>query len=234
MAKCRALVAGVSKRPMQRRSGSTPWPRDFARLIAGAFMGAVACSTASGGRPPPNAAELSARADLEETTASSASPDEAGALREAAAEHRNAARSLIARAESACAGLNEDERAHPPFMSSLAADDVRPATGEKRLLKSYVQELRGAELIVRATPGMTKQWLARQVRCHLAWYDVVGPWGHETFDDPFLVGSPEITFDELETGFVIRIRGRDKAEGEDILRRAMRAAVPSGLPPPLR
>jgi hypothetical protein len=179
---------------------------------------------------PPSAAELNARADIEGANASSAPPGDAEALRGIAAVHRRAAKVLLDREESICVGLPEADRAHPPFLSWAALDGVRPVMGERRLVKSSVQEVRGAQLIVRATAGMTRQWLARQVRCHIAWHDVVGPRAPDGLDDPFMVGAPEISFDEAETGFIIRVQGTDKAEGEEILRRALRLVSPGDTP----
>jgi hypothetical protein len=74
---------------------------------------------------------------------------------------------------------------------------------------------------------MTEQWVARVVRCHIAWHEVVGPHTADALEDPFLVGTPEITFGEVETGFVVRIAGVDKTDGKEILRRALLLAGPS-------
>lgn len=201
--------------------------------LLGVSLCAAACLSASGARPPPSAAELNARADIEEATASTAPSDDAKSLRESAAAHRRAAGALLEREAEVCAGVAEADRAHPPFLLPVAIDAVRPAMGERRLVKSFVKELRGAELTIRATAGLTKQWLAREVRCHLAWHDVVGRRAHEPFEDPFLVGTPMVSFDEVEMGFVIRIVGNDKAEGSEILRRAWLVATSSAPPLPV-
>jgi hypothetical protein len=187
---------------------------------------AGACSMGAGARPAPSAAELNARADIEETRAASAPPNEAQALRGAAAEHRSAARTILDRQAWLCADVPEAEREHPSFLGPSGIEGVRPAMGERRFIKTTVPELRGAELTIRATAVMTKQWVARLVRCHVAWHDAVGPRAPEALEEPFFVGAPDLSFSEAETGFVIRIRGSDKAEGEEILRRARRLALP--------
>jgi hypothetical protein len=121
-----------------------------------------------------------------------------------------------------CAGVPEAERAHPSVLQPPELEDVRGATGERRLIKMTVQELRGADLLVRASPGLTKQWIARVVRCHVAYSDLSTAAGGEASPDPLLVDQAELSFDETETGFLIRIRGSSKAEGEEILARAQR------------
>jgi len=94
---------------------------------------------------------------------------------------------------------------------------VRPLVGEHRYIKFTEPELRGAEIAVRSSPGMTKQWLSRVLRCHAAQEGAA----NASSSDPFVVGgSPEVAVVESDTGFVVRVAGHDKAEGVEILRRA--------------
>jgi hypothetical protein len=94
------------------------------------------------------------------------------------------------------------------------------------MIKSYVQELRGAELFVRPTPGISRQWIARVLQCHVAFHDIAGPSLAETSPDPLVVDEAKFTVDETETAFVIRIKGSNKAEGQEILARAQRLVSP--------
>jgi hypothetical protein len=121
-----------------------------------------------------------------------------------------------------CSGVPEAERQRPPFLQPSVIEGVRPFIGERRYIKFTEPELHGAEILVRAAPGVTKQWVARAIRCHVAWHDVGGLAARDGFEDPLIVGRPDLSFTETETGFVIRIAGHDKAEGEEILRRAQR------------
>ena len=117
-----------------------------------------------------------------------------------------------------CAGVPDGEREHPSVLRPPELEGVREAMGERRLIKTSIQELRGAELVVRASPGMTKQWMARVLRCHIAYRDQTpAAMPAETFPDPLMVDRAEVTFDETETGFLIRIRGANKTEGKEIL-----------------
>ena len=191
-----------------------------AASLALALLSLLAGCSASSGARALSAAELNASADAQEARASRVSAAEAATLRESAAAQRSAARAIEERAQSMCAGVPEDERQRPSPFRAASLEGTRPLLAERRLIKTTIQELRGAELFVRPTPGLTKQWIARIVRCHLAWLDTVGPSASDWFEDPLKVGVPEIHVDETETDFVVVIRGQDKTEGEEILRRA--------------
>jgi hypothetical protein len=121
-----------------------------------------------------------------------------------------------------CVGVPEPERSRPEFLQSGEIEAVRPFMGERHYIKFSEPELRGAELFVRSSPGMTKEWIARVVRCHVAWLESRGLTAMHGFEDPLVVGDPAVSFSGTETGFVVRIAGRNKAEGEEILRRAQR------------
>jgi hypothetical protein len=121
-----------------------------------------------------------------------------------------------------CAGIPDSERDHPSALQPPQLEGVRTAMGERRLIKLSVQEVRGAELFVRPNPGVSRQWLTRVVRCHVAYHDVAGASLQESSPDPLLVNQPEITVDETDTCFVIRIKGANKTDGQEILARAQR------------
>jgi hypothetical protein len=127
-----------------------------------------------------------------------------------------------------CRGIPEMERQRPTFLQSSGIESVRPFMGEQHYIKFTLPQLRGADIFVRAGPGITKQWVARVLRCHVAWHDAVGLSNQDGFEDPSTVNRPDLSFIEAETGFVVRITGHDKAEGEEILRRARRLTEPSG------
>ncbi len=119
-----------------------------------------------------------------------------------------------------CAGLPEAERERPSYLRPGGIAGVRPLMGEFHYIKFSEPELRGAEIAVAGGPGTTKQWIARVTRCHMAWADVSGGAAHEPYEDPLTAGQPEVSFAETETGFVVRIAGHTRAQGEEILRRA--------------
>jgi hypothetical protein len=199
-------------------------------LLAIGAVATPACTPAPLEAHPTSASELMASARDEEARASTAPADEARRLLEDASRRRETAQQLSAIATSACAQLPEVERDRPSLLQPDAIATIRPAMGERRLIKTSIEEVRGAEIALKATNGMTKQWVARVVRCYLAWRDVTGRNPQDSASDPFIVGSPEVSFGETETGFVVRIVGRDKSQGEEILRRAQRFTQPPADP----
>jgi hypothetical protein len=135
------------------------------------------------------------------------------------------------RAADLCAGLPELEQERPSFFREGAIEAVRPLTAEGTSRRSG-DALVGAEIVLRPQPSLTKHWVARVLRCHLA--DPVGLAIHEQFDDPLVVGRPSrVSLEEAGERVVLRIAGRDGADGEEILRRAeqlQRPELPSDLP----
>ncbi len=203
-----------------------PVAPDWARWLPCVWI--AGCSSAAAARPAPSASELNALADIEERSATTAPTSDAQSLRDAAHEHRRQAQSITDRAQQLCVNVSAADRAHPSMLSAGAVEGVRPSYVEHRLIKSSVPELRGAEFLVSPAAGLTRSWIAHVVRCHAAWLEVIGTRASDVRDDPFAVaGDLDITFDETDSAFVVRVRGRDKTEGEDILRRALRFASAS-------
>jgi hypothetical protein len=135
---------------------------------------------------------------------------------------------LSERVAELCAGVPQDERERPYFFTAAGIEAIRELTGEQRHAKFAPLELRGAEIAVRTESEKgTRHKVARLLRCHMVWREAVGFVAASSFDDPLMVGTPEVSFDETASGLVIRIAGHDRAEGEEILRRAetLRAAV---------
>jgi hypothetical protein len=119
-----------------------------------------------------------------------------------------------------CAGVAPAERERPFFFQQASIESVHELTAEMRSAKFGKVELRGAEIALRPSPAGTRHHTARVLRCHLAWHDAVALVDSTAFEDPLAVGSPDISIDETEAGLVMRIAGHDRAEGEEILRRA--------------
>jgi hypothetical protein len=116
-----------------------------------------------------------------------------------------------------CAGIPEGEAETLRFLAPSTVMGVSPFMGEHRYIKFSEPELRGADIYLRSTPGMTRQWLSRIVQCHAALRGTQGP---RDEDDPFVLGLSDVSVLETDIGFVIRLAGRDRHEGAEILRRA--------------
>jgi hypothetical protein len=121
------------------------------------------------------------------------------------------------RAADLCAGLSGIEQQRPYFLRQDGIEAVRPVHGGTGF-RFASTELRGAEIVLRPAPDVTKHWVARVLRCHLA--DPVALAMRDSLDDPLVVGAPEVSLDQTSDRIVLRIVGRDEALGEEILRRA--------------
>jgi hypothetical protein len=117
-----------------------------------------------------------------------------------------------------CAGLPTRERVRPSFLRQEEIEAVRPLEGSELSSRRSVDEVRGAEIFVRRTPALTRTFVVRVLRCHLA--DPIALALREPFENPLLVGTPRVSFESSQDRFVIRIAGHDAAEGREILRRA--------------
>lgn len=118
-----------------------------------------------------------------------------------------------------CAGLPAVEQERPSFLRAQGIEAVRPVVAERPATKFTDPELLGAEIVLRPDTTVTKFWVARVLRCHLA--DPVAVALSGGFEDPLIVGTPAVSLDESSSGrVVLRIAGRSGAEGEEILRRA--------------
>jgi len=128
------------------------------------------------------------------------------------------------RAADLCAGLPEVEQQRPSFLRADRIESVRPVTAESSATKFAGPELRGAEIVLRPSTTVTRHWVARVLRCHLA--DPVAVALTDGFEDPLVVGLPDVSIDPSSDRVVLRIAGRDGAQGEEILRRAERLYRP--------
>lgn len=122
------------------------------------------------------------------------------------------------RAADLCAGLPGVEQERPSFLRADGIEAVRPVTAESSSTRFAEPELRGVDIVLRPSSTVTKPWVARVLRCHLA--DPVSVALSGRFEDPLVVGTPAVTVDQTSDRLVLRIAGRDGAEGEEILRRA--------------
>jgi hypothetical protein len=122
------------------------------------------------------------------------------------------------RAGDLCAGMSSPDQERPAFLRQEQIESVRPLHERRSSARVPEGEVRGAEIYVRPSPALTRTFVARALRCHLA--DPVALALHEPFEDPLLVGTPRVSLESSEEGLVIRIAGHDGAEGQEILRRA--------------
>jgi hypothetical protein len=142
--------------------------------------------------------------------------------RELAAEHRAASEALRTAEASACVGVPEEDRDLSPFDHPEDIRAVSRVSEEVKTGKAVSPRTAGAEVIFRAVPGLTAEWLQRVVDCHLARNAAIG---HEAASAdmpncPLTVRGAQATVRSVGDGFAVTIRSADNAAAAEIGRRA--------------
>src|SRR6266545_1092843 len=88
--------------------------------------------------------------------------------RELAAKHRAAGATLTQAEAQACAGIAEEDRDISPFYHREDIASVKPLEKEVQIGKQINKKVTGAVVVFRAVPGLTAEWLQREVNCHIA------------------------------------------------------------------
>jgi hypothetical protein len=131
-----------------------------------------------------------------------------------AAEHLDAARTLRGVERAACAEVPDVERDQGPFARRdriVALEEVRDRTFPKA-----PPQLFGVALTVRATPGMTEEWLGRLIQCHVAHYAVVGV-ASSPEPSPLLVSGAVIRVSSTGLGFRVSVTSSDIDVAREVL-----------------
>lgn len=115
----------------------------------------------------------------------------------------------------ACDGIAERDRGPWDGSQIQAVTELREP---RQMGKVATDVLCGAEIELRPTPLLTRAWLARASRCHVARHASALLPDRET--DPLAVGQPTVSVRETDRGFVISVRGETEDEAKEILRRA--------------
>lgn len=145
---------------------------------------------------------------------------------ELAMKHRAAAGALVAAENESCAGIDQADRDMTPFEHREDIASVKPIEEDVKVKQDNVKRLKGAEIVFRAVPGMTAEWLQRSINCHMARAAAVGFDMAEMSDCPLMLKNIKATVASVGDGFAVRITSDDKATAEKILSRAQ-ALIPS-------
>jgi hypothetical protein len=143
-----------------------------------------------------------------------------GCAAPATALHTSGARAAEVEA-SACSDVPAAERDLGPLghRDRIAGVEVL----QDRLYPKQMPQPSGVAVYVRATPGMTEQWLDRVLECHLAHRAAIAG-TTEDRSDPFLVEDARIGVSPTSDGFRIAITTRDVAAAREIIGRARAVA----------
>jgi hypothetical protein len=123
--------------------------------------------------------------------------------------------------ESTRCGPEVTESDLAPVLGGQAVQGVGPLYSSVEFGKSGEQsQLRGAVLTVNALPGVTAEWLDRELECHSARL-TLGQ-SKSTPDDPFWLPGSSLDIDvrPAKDGFIIGVAGFSAADAHQILNRA--------------
>ncbi len=145
-----------------------------------------------------------------------------------AAEHRAASTALLEAEAQACAGISVEDRDMSPFEHVEDIANVQPFTEPHGSPKAPTQRTAGAIITFRAVPGMTAEWLQREVDCHLARNASLGHVVPEMPNCPLVPRGATARVASTGNGFTVTIRSDDDDTARDILNRAQRILPVAG------
>jgi hypothetical protein len=131
--------------------------------------------------------------------------ESAESRRAAAADHER----------SACAAVPDRDRDEGLFAMRdqiVGVQEVRD-----RVFPKAPPQLVGVRIDLRATPGVTEQWIGRIIGCHVAHYAVVG--GAPAVPSPILVPGAQVRVSSTSDGFRVSVTSNDA----DVARQALGA-----------
>jgi hypothetical protein len=123
-------------------------------------------------------------------------------------DHLAAAQRLRAAEQFACVQISDDARDQGPFERRdwiMGVEEVRDRVFPKQTPQPF-----GIAVYLRATPGMTEQWIGRVIQCHLAHHAVVGTTAVNEWC-PLLVDKTKIAVSSTPVGFRVQITSADIA-----------------------
>lgn len=154
---------------------------------------------------------------------------EAERQRALAAQHRAASKALRDAEASACADVPAADRDTSPFAQHEDIRSVSPLREKAVVGQATSYRTAGADVMFRAVPGMTTEWLQRVIDCHLARNAAVGhpAASLQMIDCPLTLHGVQARVRSTGNGFAVAIRADDTETSREILRRAesLRSAV---------
>jgi hypothetical protein len=140
---------------------------------------------------------------------------------ELASKHRGAATALAQAEAKHCAGIEEADRDMSPFAHREDIASAKPLEEEQPVGKGRVKKLKGAIVVFRAVPGLTAEWLQREVNCHQARAASVGFDMPEMSYCPLMVKDVKVTVSSVGDGFAVELRSDNEASAKEVEHRAL-------------
>ena len=137
-----------------------------------------------------------------------------------AADHRAAAQALRDAETQACAGLPDEDRDMSPFDHREDIAEVKEHVDDVRVGRSTQKKTTGADIVFRAVPGLTAEWLQRVVDCHIARASAVGNAMPEMSYCPLMLKKVKATVTSTGSGFAVAVTSDDTETVKEIIKRA--------------
>jgi hypothetical protein len=131
-------------------------------------------------------------------------------------EHLAVAQQLREAERAACAEVPDAERDAGPFARRDRIVAIEPLKA-RPYAKSMLQPS-GIAVYIRASPGLTEQWLDRVLECHMARHAVIGSKIPDR-DSPLFVDDARVALSSYGDGFRIAITTRDIAAAREVIER---------------
>jgi hypothetical protein len=146
--------------------------------------------------------------------------DEIGEQRDLAAQVRELNPALAAAEASGCSGIEPEDRDISPFYHREDIVSVSQVAAKVKTGKGVLVRTSGARVKFRGVPGLSSQWLQREVDCHLLRAAAVDYSIPKMSYCPLMLEGVEARVLAAGTGFVVEITAEDAGTTEEILRRA--------------
>jgi hypothetical protein len=124
--------------------------------------------------------------------------------------------------KAACAEVPDTDRDQGPFANRGHVERVEEV--RERLFPKAPPQLVGAAVYVRATPGLTEQWLGRVIECHLAHRASLGGLASDQAVSPFAEDA-RVSVSSTPTSFRVAITSPDIAVARSVVAKAERLVV---------
>lgn len=168
------------------------------RSLGTTIIAAIACSTATGCATQSDAFRRMSATDHENAANTlQTDPDTAQA-------HLSAAKRLRDEERFACANVSDADRSLGPF----ARPDRIETVQDRDPVFPKATATVGIAVYVRAEPGLTEQWLGREVACHLAHLAVVGH--ADDRGSSLSLDTVQVTVSSTPLGFRVTMTSRDR------------------------
>lgn len=145
---------------------------------------------------------------------------EAERHRKMAEDHRAAAAALRDAEQRSCQGITSADRDMSPFHHREDIESVTEIEVNVPQGKNTTKKTEGVAIVLRAVPGLTREYLQRTAECHLARNAVMGFSMPEMSFCPLSIKGVRVSMESAGNGFRVEIRGDSPEAIQEAVRRS--------------